>query len=62
MITETWVPEAYIGEINQSDLETEPLFELLMKRGIRFGRVAQEFTAIAASPAQARLQVPRASR
>ena len=59
MITETWVPEAYIGEINQSDLETEPLFELLMKRGIRFGRVAQEFTAIAASPAQARLlQVP----
>jgi len=59
MITETWVPEARIGNVDQADLETKPVFELLMKRGIRFDRVAQEFTAIAASPVQARLlQVP----
>ena len=59
MITEAWVPEAYIGEVNHADLEAQPLFELLMQRGVRFDRVVQEYTAIAASPLQARLlQVP----
>jgi GntR family transcriptional regulator len=59
MITEAWVPEACIGEVKRADLEKQPMFELLMERGIRFDRVVQEFTAIAASPEHARLlQVP----
>lgn len=55
MITEAWVPYALLGEISEKSLETHALFELLIQNGVKFERVVQEFTAVAATPDQARL-------
>lgn len=53
MLTEAWVPESYAQDIDQKTLENRALYELLIERGVKFGRVVQEITAIAASPQQA---------
>lgn len=54
MITEVWVPDALTTGIDEALLKNRPLYEQLMKNGVRFERVVQEFTAIAAAPEQAR--------
>jgi len=55
MVTEAWVPYALLGEVDETTLERRALFELLIQNGVKFERVVQEFTAIAASPDHARL-------
>lgn len=55
MITEVWVPDSLTAGIDEASLKNQPLYEQLMKNGVRFERVVQEFTAIAAAPEHARL-------
>lgn len=55
MVTDAWVPER-IGEgITRARLQRQPLYEILMDQGVRFGRVAQEITAVPADPHHANL-------
>lgn len=55
MITEAWVPDSLTAGINQKTLKAQPLYEQLMANGVRFERVVQEITAIAATPDHASL-------
>lgn len=55
MITEAWVPEALATDIDERQLSEKALYQLLLQRGVSFGRVVQEITAIAATPPQAKL-------
>ncbi|WP_201449771.1 GntR family transcriptional regulator [Bradyrhizobium sp. Ai1a-2] len=50
MVTEAWVPEAVGRNVTLRELQTRALYEILVAQGIRFGRVAQEITAVSASP------------
>ena len=50
MVTEAWVPEAVGRNITRRDLQKRALYEILISQGIRFGRIVQEITAVAASP------------
>lgn len=55
MLTDAWVPARFKDQISVKKLQTHALYEILMAGGIEFGRVVQEFTAIAADPARAHL-------
>lgn len=55
MITEAWVPDRLLTKVDQQSLEEHALFELLLEQGVKFDRVVQEVTAIAATPEHARL-------
>lgn len=55
MITETWIPESLANGIDEQQLTEKALYQLLLQKGVSFGRVVQEITAIAATPPQARL-------
>lgn len=55
MITKAWVTEAIGHAVTKRELEKRPLYEILIARGVAFGRVVQEITAIAATPDIARL-------
>lgn len=55
MITEAWIPESLATGIDEQQLTEKALYQLLLQRGISFGRVIQEITAIAATPPQAKL-------
>jgi GntR family transcriptional regulator len=55
MVTEAWVPEAIGRDVTRRELQKHALYEILTAQGVRFGRVVQEITAIAASPFYARL-------
>jgi GntR family transcriptional regulator len=48
MLTDAWVPNSLGVHLTPEALEKIPLYKLLMNHGIRFGRVVQEMTAIAA--------------
>jgi GntR family transcriptional regulator len=50
MVTEAWVPEAIGRNITRRDLQKRALYEILISQGIRFGRIVQEITAVAANP------------
>ncbi len=50
MVTKSWVPEEIGKGITAEELSKRALFDLLMARGVRFGRVVQEITAVIASP------------
>lgn len=55
LVTEAWVPERFAGSVTESALKTKALFEILMAAGVKFGRVVQEVTAMAADPRLSRL-------
>ncbi|WP_426408450.1 GntR family transcriptional regulator [Bradyrhizobium ganzhouense] len=50
MVTEAWVPEAIGHGITRRELQKHALYEILIAQGIRFGRVVQEISAVAANP------------
>jgi len=54
MVTDAWVPAGVGKGLTRSSLEKKAMYELLMERGVRFGRVVQEFSAESASPDHAR--------
>jgi GntR family transcriptional regulator len=55
MVTDAWVPEHIGKHVTASELKKRALFEILLGEGIRFGRVVQEVTAVAADPYHAGL-------
>jgi GntR family transcriptional regulator len=55
MVTDAWVPSQLGASITRKQLQQRALFELLMEQGVRFDRVVQEITAVAATPAYAGL-------
>jgi len=55
MVTDAWIPSHLGVAITKKQLQHEALFELLIKQGVRFDRVVQETTAVAATPAYAGL-------
>jgi GntR family transcriptional regulator len=55
MVTEAWVPERYGKGLTVSELKKHALYEILLAQGIRFERVVQEITAVAAAPYYAKL-------
>lgn len=50
MVTEAWVPEAVGRGVTRRELQKKALYEILIAQGVRFGRVVQEITAVAATP------------
>lgn len=55
MVTEAWVPEQYGKGLTASELKKHALYEILLAQGIKFERVVQEITAVAAAPYYAKL-------
>jgi GntR family transcriptional regulator len=55
MVTDAWVPEHIGKHVTAAALKKRALFEILLAEGIRFGRVVQEVTAVAADPYHAGL-------
>jgi GntR family transcriptional regulator len=55
MVTDAWVPEQIGKHVTAAVLKKRALFEILLAEGIRFGRVVQEVTAVAADPYHAGL-------
>lgn len=54
-LTETWLAPALGEQITLAEMRRSLIHELLLARGVRLGRVVQQFTAQTASAAQARL-------
>ena len=50
MVTEAWVPEMVGRGVTRRELQKRALYEILISHGVRFGRVVQEITAVAATP------------
>jgi GntR family transcriptional regulator len=50
MVTEAWVPESVGRSVTRRELQKRALYEILIAQGVRFGRVVQEITAVAATP------------
>jgi GntR family transcriptional regulator len=48
-------PEAIGHAVTRRELQKRALYEILIAQGVRFGRVVQEITAVAANPFYARL-------
>lgn len=55
MVTDAWVPERVGSHITAAALRKKALFEILMAEGVKFGRVVQELSAVAADPHYASL-------
>jgi len=55
MLTEAWTPMSLAPYITRESLLESALYEIVLRNGIRFGKVVQEISAIAADPQQARL-------
>lgn len=55
MVTEAWIPASIGQKITRKQLQERALFEILIEHGIKFGRVIQEMTAVAANPFHASL-------
>ena len=55
MLTEAWIGPAYSKGVTATTLKKRPLYEVLQRQGVRFGRVVQEITAVPADPVRARL-------
>lgn len=50
LVTDVWLPQAIGRHVTRAELKKRPLFEILLAEGLRFGRVVQEVTAVAADP------------
>ena len=55
MVTDAWIPADIGGDVTMAELRELPLYEILMKHGIQYGRVIQEITAVLADPRIAKL-------
>jgi GntR family transcriptional regulator len=55
LLTDAWIPGRLGHRITAATLARRPLYEVLMARGAKFGRVVQEIGAQAADPRQAAL-------
>jgi GntR family transcriptional regulator len=55
MVTEAWLPERFGKGVSAAGLKKQALYELLLAQGVKFGRVVQEITAVAAEPQYAQL-------
>ena len=55
MATDAWVPRAVGQHVSEAELKKRALFEILIAEGVKFGRVIQEMTAVAADPVLANL-------
>ncbi len=55
MLTDAWVPAPLGKRVTPAALRKQALYELLMAQGVKFGRVVQEITAVAADPVRAGL-------
>ena len=55
MVTEAWIPTDLGRTITAKELKKKALYEILIEQGVKFGRVVQEITAVAASPFYAKL-------
>jgi GntR family transcriptional regulator len=55
MVTDAWVPREIGQHVTEAELKKRALFEILMTEGVKFGRVIQEMTAVAADPVLAGL-------
>ncbi|MDO8769761.1 MAG: GntR family transcriptional regulator [Burkholderiaceae bacterium] len=55
MLTEAWIPANFGERITKKALEKNAMYELLMRQGVKFGRVVQEISAEAATPRNAEL-------
>jgi GntR family transcriptional regulator len=55
MVTEAWVPEKFGKRLTTSKLQKHALYEILLAEGVKFERVVQEITAVAAAPYYAKL-------
>ncbi|KQP16243.1 GntR family transcriptional regulator [Pseudorhodoferax sp. Leaf265] len=55
MVTDAWVPHSIGRNVTENALRKQALFEILMAEGVKFGRVIQETTAVAADPVMAGL-------
>ncbi len=55
MVTDAWVPQRVGGHITREALQQRALYEILLAEGVKFGRMVQEVTAVAATPEIARL-------
>ncbi len=50
MVTDAWIPAQLGASITPGMLHRQPLYEILLDQGVRFGRVVQEITALSADP------------
>jgi GntR family transcriptional regulator len=50
MLTDAWIPARLRKGVTAARLRKLALYEVLLAQGVRFGRVVQEFTAVAADP------------
>jgi GntR family transcriptional regulator len=55
MLTEAWVQVAFAPYITADSLLENALFEIIMRHGVKFGKVVQELSAVSADPQQASL-------
>lgn len=55
MVTDAWVPHDLGRHVTEAELRRRALFEILADEGVKFGRVIQEMTAVAADPVLAGL-------
>lgn len=55
MLTEAWVAGTLSRGVSSAALRKRALFEILIAKGVKFGRVVQEISAQPADPARARL-------
>ncbi|MDM0045013.1 GntR family transcriptional regulator [Variovorax dokdonensis] len=55
MFTDAWVPREVGGHVTPAELKKRALFEILLSEGVKFGRVIQEVSAVAADPVLAGL-------
>jgi GntR family transcriptional regulator len=55
MVTEAWIPLELGRTITAKELKKKALYEILIEQGVRFGRVVQEITAVAANPFYAKV-------
>lgn len=53
LLLDTWLPEPIGRRISEATLKRKPMYQILHDRGVRFGRILQEFSAEAADPWQA---------
>ena len=54
-VTDAWIPPDICPEITAKALQAKPMYEIVLGAGVPYGRVIQEFTAIAADPLFAKI-------
>ncbi|VTU43075.1 GntR family transcriptional regulator [Variovorax sp. RA8] len=55
MVTDAWVLAKWAQDLTPKTLLKNALFEIILSKGVKFGKVVQEFSAILADPQQASL-------